>query len=99
MSQSLHDLFGIDKLERLPEAASENLSWTAEVSAILREAHTHTDPDDVVHLVISPERALFLADILDSAAQVFVDDLFSLQQESHDENQEPNVHRSGDGAS
>lgn len=99
MSQSLHNLFSLDKLEQLPEVASENLSWTTEVSSALRDAHIHTDPDDCVHLVISPERALFLADILDSAAQVFVDDLFSLQQEYQDENQEPDVHRSGDGAS
>lgn len=99
MSKSLHELFDLNRLERFPTTACENLTWTAEVTAVLREAHRNAGPDDAIHLVISPDRALFLSDILEASYQATMDNFFPSHQESHNETQESNVHRSGHGTS
>lgn len=97
MSKSLPDLFDLDRIEKFPLNACENIVWVTEFAAILREAHSNADPYDGIHLLVPPNRALFIAEILEASCQVTMDNFSPTHQESHNEKKESNVHRPGNG--
>lgn len=99
MTQSVYDLFDINRYDHVSKVQLENVFWANEFVFMVRDAVKQFEPNDSVHLIVPADRAAFLADMLEANTQIFVNSLTPTEQEPHNATQEPNVRKSSDGAS